>query len=306
MRIKRYFLSGLSGFTVATLLWVLGPVYRVVRNDPELTFFDYVSWVMASNESKFILTATLAALVLMISSIICRHVWSRINVGKDLNINRRAAEIDTREYKLKARQHAFDDYVLTTKENSEREAQAIIAHAKKESLRVLNGARQESAAIMERARVEADTLKSRSHEEYLQILDCARQEAAKIITQANDHGARTDRSEHKIHVKTERFSQSKSVEPEFLDKEVPKHGQSEIPGMLDQANVLIEKYGLSGRQAKGMAHISKYGDICIQTFERLNPQVSRRTLQRDLKGMVDMGLLISEGSSHHVTYRIKT
>jgi DNA-binding HxlR family transcriptional regulator len=37
--------------------------------------------------------------------------------------------------------------------------------------------------------------------------------------------------------------------------------------------------------------------MSIQDFERLSPRVSRRTLQRDLKAMVDKGLLIEKASS---------
>jgi DNA-binding HxlR family transcriptional regulator len=34
-------------------------------------------------------------------------------------------------------------------------------------------------------------------------------------------------------------------------------------------------------------------DLRIQEFERLCPEVNRRTLQRDLEAMVDIGVLLS-------------
>jgi hypothetical protein len=37
----------------------------------------------------------------------------------------------------------------------------------------------------------------------------------------------------------------------------------------------------------------------------LCPGVTRRTLQRDLKAMVDLGLLTSEGATNKLVYRLK-
>jgi hypothetical protein len=45
--------------------------------------------------------------------------------------------------------------------------------------------------------------------------------------------------------------------------------------------------------------------LTIQDFERLFPEVNRRSLQRDLKAMVDMGLLVSSGSTNKLVYRMK-
>ncbi|MFH1968774.1 MAG: hypothetical protein ABIJ53_00485, partial [Verrucomicrobiota bacterium] len=45
--------------------------------------------------------------------------------------------------------------------------------------------------------------------------------------------------------------------------------------------------------------------LTIQDYERLCPEVNRRSLQRDLKTMVDMGLLISEGATNKLVYRMK-
>jgi len=62
---------------------------------------------------------------------------------------------------------------------------------------------------------------------------------------------------------------------------------------------------LSLRQANILCHISEHGSMNIQDVENLYPDVNRRTLQRDLKVMVDKGLIISEGATHQTTYRSK-
>ena len=59
------------------------------------------------------------------------------------------------------------------------------------------------------------------------------------------------------------------------------------------------------RQAKAIGHILEHGSLTIQEFQNLFPEVNRRSLQRDLKAMPDMGLLISEGATNKLVYRMK-
>jgi hypothetical protein len=68
-------------------------------------------------------------------------------------------------------------------------------------------------------------------------------------------------------------------------------------------DVLIKEHGLSDRQAKALGHILEHGSLTIQEFEHLFPEVNRRSLQRDLKKMVDIGLLVTEGETHLLLYR---
>jgi len=70
-------------------------------------------------------------------------------------------------------------------------------------------------------------------------------------------------------------------------------------------DVLVKEYGLSDRQAKALGHILEHGSLTIQEFEPLCPDVNRRTLQRDLKAIVDMGLFVSEGATNKLVYRMK-
>ncbi|KAF1082870.1 MAG: hypothetical protein GQF41_0637 [Candidatus Rifleibacterium amylolyticum] len=44
--------------------------------------------------------------------------------------------------------------------------------------------------------------------------------------------------------------------------------------------------------------------MTIQDFEKLSPETSRRSLQRDLKLLIDQKLISGEGSTHHLEYRL--
>jgi Fic family protein len=81
--------------------------------------------------------------------------------------------------------------------------------------------------------------------------------------------------------------------------EVRERGEQAI-----RRDVLIKEHDLSERQAKAIGHILEHGSLTIQGFERLCPEVNRRSLQRDLKVMVDVGLLVTEGETHHLLYRL--
>ena len=82
--------------------------------------------------------------------------------------------------------------------------------------------------------------------------------------------------------------------------EIGERGEQAI-----RRDVLIKKHDLSDRQARALVHILEHDRLTIQDFERLCPDVNRRSLQRDLKAMVDLGLLISEGATNKLVYRIK-
>ena len=82
--------------------------------------------------------------------------------------------------------------------------------------------------------------------------------------------------------------------------EVRERGEQAI-----RRDVLIKEFVLSDRQAKALGHILEHGSLTIQDFERLCPEVNRRTLQRDLKAMIDKGILESGGATHHQEYRLR-
>ena len=82
--------------------------------------------------------------------------------------------------------------------------------------------------------------------------------------------------------------------------EVRERGEQAI-----RRDVLIKEHRLSDRQAKALGHILEHGSLTIQDFERLCPEVNRRSLQRDLKSMADIGLLVSKGATNKLVYRMK-
>jgi Fic family protein len=61
-------------------------------------------------------------------------------------------------------------------------------------------------------------------------------------------------------------------------------------------DVLARQHGLSDRQALALGRVLDEGRLTVQEFEALCPGVNRRTLQRDLKSMVDKGLLLERGT----------
>ena len=62
-------------------------------------------------------------------------------------------------------------------------------------------------------------------------------------------------------------------------------------------DILAKKFGLSERQSLALRHVLEHGDLAIQDYKELCSDVNRRTLQRDLKGMIDKGLLSERGTS---------
>jgi Fic family protein len=74
--------------------------------------------------------------------------------------------------------------------------------------------------------------------------------------------------------------------------EVRKRGEQAI-----RRDVLIKEHSLSDRQAKALGHILEHGSLTIQDFEHLFPEVNRRSLQRDLKAMIEKGVLIENATS---------
>jgi len=64
-----------------------------------------------------------------------------------------------------------------------------------------------------------------------------------------------------------------------------------------QRDILAKEHGLSDRQTKALGHVLAHDGLTIHKYEALCPDTNRRTLQRDLKAMVDQGLLAIRGTS---------
>ena len=67
-------------------------------------------------------------------------------------------------------------------------------------------------------------------------------------------------------------------------------------------DVLARQHGLSDRQALAIGHVMEHGRLTIQALEALCTGVNRRTLQRDLKTLVEKGLLATEGQTNRLEY----
>ena len=61
-------------------------------------------------------------------------------------------------------------------------------------------------------------------------------------------------------------------------------------------SALVRRHGLSDRQARAVDHALETGRLTIRDYEELCPGVARRTLQRDLKALVDAGLFVEVGT----------
>ncbi|MGL5939196.1 MAG: TetR family transcriptional regulator [Waterburya sp.] len=69
---------------------------------------------------------------------------------------------------------------------------------------------------------------------------------------------------------------------------------------------LARQYQLNSRQSLILRYASQNPEITIQNCEAMFPDISRRTLQRDLKAMLEQKLLLSEGNTDQRCYRLNS
>ncbi|HUT51841.1 MAG TPA: Fic family protein [bacterium] len=69
-------------------------------------------------------------------------------------------------------------------------------------------------------------------------------------------------------------------------------------------DVLARSHRLSTRQRKALGLALEQGGLTIKDYESLCPEVTRRTLQRELKDMIVKNLLIPEGATNRLYYRL--
>ncbi|MCD4654707.1 Fic family protein, partial [bacterium] len=70
-------------------------------------------------------------------------------------------------------------------------------------------------------------------------------------------------------------------------------------------DVLAQKHNLNGRQTKAIEYILQYNRLTIQDYKVLCPEVNRRSLQRDLKIMIETELLAAEGATNQLVYLLR-
>ncbi len=72
-----------------------------------------------------------------------------------------------------------------------------------------------------------------------------------------------------------------------------------------RADILAKKHRLSKRQQKAVQYVLQHGELTIREFEELCGDVNRRTLQRELKELVEKTVFVTKGATHQLTYRLK-
>jgi len=82
--------------------------------------------------------------------------------------------------------------------------------------------------------------------------------------------------------------------------EVKERGEQVI-----RRDILTQKHNLNERQAKAVEYILQNDRLTIQNYEGLCPKVNRRSLQRDLKLMIEKELIGSKGATNQLVYFLR-
>lgn len=69
-----------------------------------------------------------------------------------------------------------------------------------------------------------------------------------------------------------------------------------------EQDIIRRQYHLSDRQKLAVEYIVRQGSISIREFEGICPGVTRRTLQRELKEMIDENILTTTGATSNLIY----
>lgn len=70
-------------------------------------------------------------------------------------------------------------------------------------------------------------------------------------------------------------------------------------------DVIAREHGLNPRQSLAVGRLLEQAELRIDEFEGLCPGVNRRTLQRDLRGLVERGVLKTSGAARAARYRLR-
>jgi Fic family protein len=83
-------------------------------------------------------------------------------------------------------------------------------------------------------------------------------------------------------------------------KEVKDRGSQII-----RLDVLVKKHGLNERQEKAVEFAIKQGSLHLNDYQEMVPDVDPRTLQRDLKKLMDLGIFVMKGHARSARYHLK-
>lgn len=70
-------------------------------------------------------------------------------------------------------------------------------------------------------------------------------------------------------------------------------------------SISMKEYHLSERQKLAVNYMAVEGQISIQQFEKICPNITKRTLQRELKDLIDKDLVVSRGATTSLVYSLK-
>ena len=82
-------------------------------------------------------------------------------------------------------------------------------------------------------------------------------------------------------------------------QETQEHGRHII-----KADLIAREHGLNERQMTAIVHLMEHHQIDIQTYQNLCPDVTRRTLGRDLKVCVEKRILTQKGHTNASYYTL--
>lgn len=72
-----------------------------------------------------------------------------------------------------------------------------------------------------------------------------------------------------------------------------------------QTDVLVRRHDLNERQAAALGFILENDELHLRDYAQMVTNVDQRTLQRDLKKMVDLGILAAKGAARAARYTLK-
>lgn len=90
----------------------------------------------------------------------------------------------------------------------------------------------------------------------------------------------------------------------YVGDELPQDQEGILSQRYIPYDELCQQYQLSQRQRQALTFAIEHGGLTIQNFEEICPGTSRRTLQRELRGMVEKSLLLPEGKTNRLFYRL--
>jgi Fic family protein len=92
----------------------------------------------------------------------------------------------------------------------------------------------------------------------------------------------------------------------FVDGLATQLGEVKARGELAiRRDVLVREHNLNERQAQAVGFLLEQPELAIEELEKLCPEVNRRTLQRDLQGLVEKRVLKLTGAARAARYRLK-